>query len=221
MTVSENLEMYLVTIALLTESGLDGPVPLSRLAQELSVQPVSVNQMVRKLHQDGLVNYQPYKGVELSNKGQQIALHIIRHRRLWEVFFVEKLNFPPTHAEALACRMEHITSCDVAQRLYTFLGDPQDAPGGKPIPAVGQETIQNNAVRLTEAQAGQYAQVLDIQADVATISYLDSQGISPGTKIFISAVSSKGALLLDTGLLKISLAAELGEKVRLRITPDA
>ena len=221
MSVSENLEMYLVTIALLTESGLEGPVPLSRLAEELSVQPVSVNQMVRKLDHDGLVNYQPYKGVVLTARGEKDALHIIRHRRLWEVFFVDKLSFSSPEAEALACRMEHITTCDVAQRLYTYLGSPENGPEGKPIPAVDQKTLSINGLRLSEMQAGQIVEVLHVQADDAIITYLDSQGISPGRDVSIAAASSNGALLLDTGSLTISLSAELAEKIRVRITSNA
>ena len=92
--MSESEEMYLVSISRANEK-MDGPVPLTRLASELDVQPVSVNQMVKKLEEAGKVIYVPYKGGSLSAKGKKQALHILRHRRLWEVFLVEKLHFTP------------------------------------------------------------------------------------------------------------------------------
>ncbi len=216
MTTSENLEMYLVTIALLDEMGLDGPVPLSRLAEELAVQPVSANQMVRKLDEEGLVQYQPYKGVSLTEEGKRQTLHIIRHRRLWEVFFTEKLGIPPIEADALACRMEHITTNDVAERLYSYLDQPQVTAGGKLIPQDDQLHDSVRGMMLTELHAGQQVEVVQMQTDDAETAFLQSQGILPGQQLMVTAASNKGAMLVDTGGVSISLAETLAHKVRVR-----
>nr|NIW41516.1 metal-dependent transcriptional regulator [candidate division Zixibacteria bacterium] len=74
---------------------------MSELASALSVQPVSVNQMIRKMDEEGLVNYHPYKGVEFKPEGRQLVLRILRYRRLWEVFLVTHLKMPLDEADKL------------------------------------------------------------------------------------------------------------------------
>jgi DtxR family Mn-dependent transcriptional regulator len=214
MSTSENLEMYLVTIALLEEQGVEIPVGLSRLAEELQVQPVSVNQMVRKLDEEGLVTYQPYKGVVLTEKGKQLTTQIIRHRRLWEVFFVKNLDISPKEADALACRMEHVTTQEIAARLYKFLGEPQVTPGGKAIPHDDQEGSLRHGLILNDLHVGQKAEVAQILAGTAETSFLNSQGFSPGQRIEVIAASSNGDVLVDTGKNKLSLIETLAKKIR-------
>ena len=101
--MSESEEMYLITIARLFEGGVEDPVSVSRIAGELSIQPVSANQMVHKLVEEGLVEYFPYKGVSLTPKGQAAAQQVLRGRRLWEVFLVNHLELSPGEADAMAC----------------------------------------------------------------------------------------------------------------------
>jgi DtxR family Mn-dependent transcriptional regulator len=88
--LSESMEMYLVTIARLRTDG--EPVPLSLLADTLCISPVSVNEMCRKLQNQGLVLYRPYKGVSLTDEGEQRACYILRCHRLWEVFLAEAVQ---------------------------------------------------------------------------------------------------------------------------------
>ena len=85
--ISESEQMYLITIARLIENGQSEPIPLSDIAKQMSVLPVSVNQMVRKLEGSGFLDYLPYKGVEFTNLGKEIAFRTLRNRRLWEVFW--------------------------------------------------------------------------------------------------------------------------------------
>ena len=87
-SLSESMEMYLVTIARLRVDSQ--PVPLSQLAEMLSISPVSVNEMCRKLQDQGFAVYQPYKGVSLTPEGEQRTFYILRRHRLWEVFLVQK-----------------------------------------------------------------------------------------------------------------------------------
>ncbi len=103
--ISESEEMYLIAIARLAEQGVQEPIPISLLAKELSIQPVSANQMVHKLADAGLLDYLPYKGVRLTASGWKVARHVLRHRRLWEVFLVEHLEIALDEADALACRL--------------------------------------------------------------------------------------------------------------------
>jgi Mn-dependent DtxR family transcriptional regulator len=132
--MSESEDMYLLTVAKLVEAGAQAPIPVSRLAQELSIQPISANQMIRKLEEAGWLRYTPYKGVELTQEGEGLALRTLRHRRLWEVFLVENLQLSLDEADEMACRLEHILPAEVAERLAGFLGYPATSPRGKPIP---------------------------------------------------------------------------------------
>lgn len=122
-TLSENIEMYLLKIALLQTD--NQPVPVPALAQELAVSPVSANEMCRKMVDRDLVQYEPYKGVTFTPQGSRVVRHILRSRRLWEVFFVDKLNFSPDEAEEIACRFEHVTPETLTERLAAFLGHPR------------------------------------------------------------------------------------------------
>lgn len=119
--MSESSEMYLISIARLIERGVPEPVALSQLAEELSILPVSANEMVHKLEQEGFLEYQPYHGVSLTEAGRRIANRVLRSRRLWESFLIDHLGVPPAEADSLACRFEHVTPGEVVDRLERYL----------------------------------------------------------------------------------------------------
>lgn len=196
--MSESEEMYLVTIARLVEKGEEGPVPVSQLAAELSVMPVSANQMIRKLEESGWVCYTPYKGVSLTSEGQAIALQILRHRRLWEVFLVENLKIPVTEAADLACRMEHFLPTDAADRLAAFLGNPALTPTGSAIPAANHSVHNLMDVPITAVGLDQNVRVARIETDSAGRTFLASAGVLPGEEVRVLATSGSGAILLQT-----------------------
>ena len=210
---SENAEMYLVTLALLEEQGAPMPISIPRLAEELEVQVVSANQMIRKLEEKGLVNYRPYKGVSFSAQGAEHARDFLRHRRLWETFFVDHLGYSPSEADSLACRMEHITEPKIAERLSQFLDHPKATPTGKTIPQPGEGAQQHNHLPLTALHAGQEAEVVEVNTDQATSRYLDGQGLHPGVMISINAVSGSHTWLISTGDRSISLSAEIAAAI--------
>ncbi len=214
--MTESEEMYLITIAQLSEDGMAGPIPLSRLAEELSVLPVSVNQMIHKMDETGMVRYIPYKGVELTPKGRQIAARMLRLRRLWEVFLVEKLGLSLDEADDLACRMEHITSDDVAGCLSVFLGNPVISPQGRPIPQVDGEAWTAPQQPLDNLKVGQSGVVVSLEADDATHSFLSGEGIRPGMEVFILGISNNGTMLLKCGKSQMTLDAAVAEKVLTR-----
>lgn len=211
---SESVEMYLVTIALLGEEGLSGPVPLSRLAEELTVQSVSANQMIRKMDDEGLVSYLPYKGVELTEKGRDSANHILRHRRLWEVFFVERLGLSPGEAQDLACRMEHDTTLKVSERLAHYLDDPTVSPSGKAIPSGEGDQFPERSWRLSDLKVGQEGEILAFQGDEITTNFLRNEGLEPGVRVVVEAVSSRGAVLVSVGQKRVSITKEVVEKIK-------
>ena len=132
---SEAEEMYLITVARAIEDGRTEPVSMSHVATQLDVTGVSVNQMIRKLDARGFVEYEPYRGVSLTDRGREIASSILRRRRLWGVFLSEQLGMSPARADDVACDLEHVTPDEVADLLSGFLGDPSSGPQGRAIPA--------------------------------------------------------------------------------------
>ncbi len=212
--MSESEEMYLISIARLNEAGLEGPAPLSLLASELDLAPVSVNQMVRKLEEEGLVAYFPYKGAELTATGKQAALRILRHRRLWEVFLAEQLRFSPGEAEVIACKMEHILPDEAAERLADFLGNPATSPQGKPIPGPLAREARRGEVCLRQLRIGETSQVKQIAADTATRAFLNGEGIASDTQVTVLAIGGEGSVLIKTETGKTAhLAREVVEKL--------
>lgn len=216
-STSESIEMYLLRIALLQEAG--EPVPVPRLAQELSVSPVSANEMCRKLSEKHLVRYEPYKGVSLTRQGEEVSLRLLRHRRLWEVFFVDKLGFDPLQAEEMACRFEHVTSDQLADHLDKFLGHPTHSPQYQPIPARGGTLVTTELQPLTALSVGMRGQVARIDTDAATLKFLESQGVQCGTIVRVVAATANGPLLLDIDGQRLSLSNTIAAHVAIMQRP--
>ena len=215
-SMSEATEMYLLRIALLSEHR--DPVPLSQLAEEMDITPVSANQMCRKLAERGLVEYLPYKGVTLTDEGAAIARRILRKRRLWEVFLVEKLGADPNEAEDAACRFEHVTPDHLAERLAEYLGQPTLSPQGQPIPPRLDQSREPLALRLDALNAGMEGRILSIVAAEPTRGFLQDQGLRPGARVRVLAVAQNHARLIDVDGQTISLSPELTETIH--ILPD-
>jgi DtxR family Mn-dependent transcriptional regulator len=212
--ISESEQMYLITITRLIEGGQSEPVPLSDIAREMSVLPVSVNQMVRKLEGEGLLRYLPYKGVELTDLGKKIAFRTLRNRRLWEVFLVEHLKVSLEEADTMACTMEHVTPDDIALRLANFLGDPATGPGGQPIPNLDSNQVLQDWVNLTDLEVGMAAQVADINAPPAVLRFLNEEGLHPGSKVILRAIGTRDSRLVDVGSGYVELAVEIANSIR-------
>ncbi len=208
--MSENEQMYLVTIAKLQEQGHESPVALSELANALSVLSVSVNQMIHKMEKSGLVKYYPYKGVEFTTSGRQLVMRILRYRRLWEVFLVKDLSMSLEGADALACNLEHITSNDVADRLSSFLGHPTVCYHGNPIPQVeGDGMALFEGMSLSDLQIGQSAQVMQVNANAVATNFLSNEGIGPGIRVRVMAIGSSGDMLLESQKRSVHLSADM------------
>jgi len=211
--LSESEQMYLVTMAQLEEKGLCGPFPLSDVAEVLGVLPVSVNQMVRKLADMGLVEYLPYKGVDFTSEGRNIVRQVLRNRRLWELFLVKHLYMTMEEADAQACRMEHITTDHVADRLAVFLGNPSKGLHGNPIPHLENESSYKICFPLYELEVGDQAMVIQLKSDQATQSFLNQEGIQTGCELVCLAKSSQGGALILINENKIHLSKDICETV--------
>ncbi|MFZ2487787.1 MAG: metal-dependent transcriptional regulator [Anaerolineae bacterium] len=208
---SESVEMYLLRIALLQAD--ERPVPMSALAEEMAVSPVSANQMCRKLEERGMIHYEPYKGVTLTLHGEAIAMRVLRKRRLWEVFMAEKLGLAPGEAEEIACRFEHVTPDWLGERLAGYLGNPSYSPQREPIPPSIGVAVRRPRFTLTALAAGQQAQISSITAGEAVREFLRTHGVAIGATVKVLAAAQDGALLLETDSRALTVAADIARHV--------
>lgn len=211
--ISESTEMYLITISTLGAVNAGTPLSLSTLAEEMGVQPVSANQMVKKMAEEGWVKYLPYKGVYLTKAGQDQALRVLRHRRLWEVFLVRELEMSVEAADDLACSLEHLSSEDVTNRLDAFLGHPTISYTGFPIPQGEDEAHLVEGMPINNLKIGDTAQVMRVNGDPITAKFLSDEGINPGVLVRIVAIGSNGDLLVESKSRRIRISAEISENV--------
>jgi DtxR family Mn-dependent transcriptional regulator len=112
----------------------DGSASTTDLAALLDVKPGSVSGMLRKLSSLGLVEHERYRGVRLTDKGRRVALEVIRHHRLLELFLVKNLGMTEDEVHAEAEVLEHALSEELEELIARKLGDPTVDPHGGPIP---------------------------------------------------------------------------------------
>ncbi|MBN1933887.1 MAG: metal-dependent transcriptional regulator, partial [Anaerolineae bacterium] len=167
------------------------PVPLSDLAEQLDLTAPSVNEMVRRLEEQGLVRYAPYKGVQLSEKGACEALAVLRRHRLWERFLTDMLGLPWDVVHEEACRLEHAASDDVTEKLAELLDHPERCPHGKPLPPPGCQPVSPpEAVPLTKLQPQQRGQVAYIaREEPELLRYMESLGLLPDAQVIVEQVA--------------------------------
>ncbi len=131
-----------------------------------------------------MVQYQKYKGVNISEEGKTKALHVIRKHRLWEVFLVDKLNFHWDEVHEVAEQLEHIKSPLLIKRLDEFLGFPKYDPHGDPIPDENGQLVEKRKDPISELDLGVNGIVVGVNdSSTSFLKYLDKVGISIGSKI--------------------------------------
>jgi DtxR family transcriptional regulator, Mn-dependent transcriptional regulator len=154
------------------------------LAERLNVRPGSVSGMLRKLAALGLVAHEPYRGARLTERGRAVALEVIRHHRLLELFLVESLGMGWDEVHAEAERLEHVLSEELEQLIAAKLGNPTLDPHGDPIPSP-ELTIatdeSRNLYNLEPGEQGTFVRVSD--ADPAMLRFLSERGIAPGARL--------------------------------------
>ncbi len=176
-------ENYLKAILSISFIG-EGKVSTNTIANEIGTSAASVSDMIKKLQEKKLINYEKYKGVELSSKGAKLAISIIRKHRLWETFLVNKLDFTWGEVHEVAEQLEHIKSIDLVDKLDLFLGFPKFDPHGEPIPTKDGKIPTSNTIPLNELQTGITGNVMGVSMDEKSfLDYLTQLNISIGTKI--------------------------------------
>ncbi|MEQ3663596.1 metal-dependent transcriptional regulator [Olleya sp.] len=178
-------ENYIKAIYHLGKQGAE-VVSTNAISESIQTKASSVSDMLKKLSEKGYANYVKYQGVNLTEKGQSIAINIIRKHRLWEVFLVEKLNFTWDEVHEVAEHLEHIRSEKLIDELDAFLEYPNHDPHGDPIPDKHGNFKHIEKIMLSQAIIGKTYKCVGVDdTSSAFLKYLDSNKIALGTKIVV------------------------------------
>jgi DtxR family Mn-dependent transcriptional regulator len=176
--VSSAVEDYAKTIYALEA---EGPVTTTALACRMGVTPASASGMVRKLCELGFVAHEPYKGVQLTEEGKRIALEVIRHHRLLELYLAQDLGVPWDRVHDEAEVLEHVLSEELEALIAAKLGNPTHDPHGDPIPTADLQLAEQPTRCLSELEPGATATFVRISdADPEMLRYLAERQIAPG-----------------------------------------
>ena len=183
--ISQSMQDYLKAIYKLQKGqAATEAVTTSLVSEKMDVVPASATNMIKKLAELRLVHYTPYRGVGLTDAGERVALEIIRHHRLLELYLKETLGYSWDSVDAEAEQLEHVISEEFEERIDATLGHPTVGVHGEPIPSKEGEIEQVDYLRLTQLQVGQKAvirQVSDRNPDM--LRYMETLGLRPEVRV--------------------------------------
>ncbi len=183
-------ENYLKTLYQLNfERNIKKDAGTTELASLLNIKPASVNDMLKKLKEKGLIDNKKYGKISLTNKGKTIALNVIRKHRLWETFLYEKLDFNWSEVHDVAEQLEHIESNKLVKKLDKFLSFPRFDPHGDPIPNEKGEIVKTHRVLLSSIKKGGFFRVVgvkDLSSDF--LQYIDDLKIRINSEIILEDI---------------------------------
>jgi DtxR family Mn-dependent transcriptional regulator len=196
----------------------DAPVSTTALAHRLDVTPASASGMVRKLDELGLVTHEPYRGVRLTERGTRLALEMVRHHRLLELFLAESLGVPWDRVHQEAEVLEHVLSDDLEALIAAKLGNPTHDPHGDPIPSADLVLAEERTECLSKLEPGAEATVVRISdADPEMLRYLAAREIVPGTRLrVVDKQPFGGPLFVEVEGAMHALGGQLATSMRVR-----
>ena len=212
------IEDYAKAIYALEERG-EGPVSTNALAERLGVTAGSASGMVKRLDEMGLVTHVPYRGVQLTPAGIRLALEVIRHHRLLELYLAKALDVPWDRVHEEAEVLEHVLSEQLEELIAIKLGNPAFDPHGDPIPTRDLEMPERDTVPLQTlgvGESGTFVRVSD--SDPEMLRYLSDHGISPGDPFtVVDKQPFDGPLFLEFGSATHVIGGALAGAMRVEV----
>jgi DtxR family transcriptional regulator, Mn-dependent transcriptional regulator len=214
--VSDAVQDYTKAIWSLGQRSND-PVSTSAIAERLDVSPASASAMVKRLESMGLASREPYHGVRLTRAGSRVALEVLRHHRLLELYLAEALGMPWDRVHEEAEVLEHAISPELSELIAAKLGNPTHDPHGDPIPTADGEIDESPTVALSDLRAGErgrFSRVSDSNPDM--LRYLSKRGIAPGAELeLVGQEPFGGPLTVRTAGREHALGDQLARAMRI------
>jgi DtxR family Mn-dependent transcriptional regulator len=210
--LSESVEDYLKCVWMLER---EGRATTSGVAERLQVNAASVTAMVKKLARLGLVEHEPYRGVALTPAGTRVALEVIRHHRLLELYLMQALGVPWDRVHHEAERLEHHLSDELEARIDEALGHPTRDPHGDPIPSAQLELLRVDDRPLTDLEDGACAIVRRVpDDDPELLRYLAELGVVPlEPVVVISRAPFDGPVTVEVAGREHALSPTLAQRI--------
>lgn len=184
MLISSTEENYLKAIYMLTTGSKKAAT--NAIAHELDTSAASVSDMVKKLADKNLVNYEKYKGASLSEEGFNHAVQLIRKHRLWETFLVKTLGFDWAEVHDIAEQLEHVRSPELIERLDYFLKYPKYDPHGDPIPDKHGKLSKREQYTLTHIKKGEAVEICHVMNDDEDfLTFMNSLNLHIGQRLSV------------------------------------
>ena len=197
----------------------DANVGTNQIAAALNTKAASVTDMLKKLADKELINYEKYQGVTLTNTGEKIALHIIRKHRLWEYFLVEKLNFKWDEVHEMAEEMEHISSVELIDRLDKFMDYPKHDPHGDPIPDRDGNFKKHELKPIASLNVNESGVISGVRDHSPTfLQYLEKQQLVIGKKIKVTdIIEYDNSMILQVENITTHISREVAKNLLIAI----
>lgn len=187
MALSESIEDYLKSIYEIESKGKK--VSTSQLSEKLEVAPASVTSMVKKLSEKKLVTHKKYQGVKLTKAGLKIALEMVRHHRLIELYLNEALGVPWDQVHEEAEKWEHVLSEDIEDRIDQYLGHPKSDPHGSPIPERDGTMITKDSIKLIDVSPVKTVLIAEVSDhDPELLRYFGNMGLYPESEVKVISI---------------------------------
>lgn len=196
-----------------------GKVATTVLAERMGVAPASATGMMKKLASLKLVRHNPYQGVVLTRAGEKVALEVLRHHRLLELYLAEALGYTWDQVHDEACRLEHVISEAFEDKIFEALGRPTRDPHGEPIPTKDGKMPSTDHEPLSDLQPGAAGTISQVRkSNPEMLRYLGARGLIPEAAIeVVEKAPFEGPLTVRTGNSSHVLGRQLASHISVEV----
>jgi DtxR family Mn-dependent transcriptional regulator len=196
-----------------------GKVATTVLAERMAVTPASATGMIKKLAGLKLVRHSPYQGVVLTRAGEKMALEVLRHHRLLELYLAEALGYTWDRVHEEACRLEHVISEEFEDKIFEALGRPTRDPHGEPIPTKDGKMPNVDHEPLSDLQPGATGVISQVnKSNPEMLRYLGARGLIPEAAVeVVEKAPFEGPLTVRTGDTSYVLGRQLASHIRVEV----
>lgn len=185
--ITPTIENYLKALFFL-DPDANKKVSTGELANSMGVTPGSATSMIKTLAESGFVMHQLHYGVQLTQRGRNLAIHVVRRHRIVELFLVQTLGMDWSEVHEEAEKLEHVVSDEVVQRLDALLGYPTVDPHGDPIPSADGTLPHRHLTQLASCHEGESVAVARIgNQDSAFLQFAEESGLLLGATITVTS----------------------------------